>query len=67
MPAEMLLYLRVIEILNQTSRTRKEEKSIEQIVELVIMKHFYRKIGDAEDEGEVDFMIYVNQAQYEMR
>ena len=57
----------MIEILNQTSRTRKEEKSIEQIVELVIMKHFYRKIGDAEDEGEVDFMIYVNQAQYEMR
>ena len=27
----------------------------------------FRKIGDAEDEGEVDFMIYVNQAQYEMR
>ena len=26
-----------------------------------------RKIGDAEDDTEVDFMIYVNQAQYEMK
>ena len=27
----------------------------------------FRKIGDAEDDTEVDFMIYVNQAQYEMK
>ena len=27
----------------------------------------FRKIGEAEDDGEVDFMIYVNHAQYELR
>ena len=27
----------------------------------------FRKIGEAEDDGEVDFMIYVNHAKYELR
>ena len=29
--------------------------------------YYFRKIGEAEDDGEVDFMIYVNHAQYELR
>ena len=39
-----------------------------KVSKIAITDHLiFRKIGEAEDDGEVDFMIYVNHAQYELR
>ena len=51
-----------------TSEKRNSEKSISFLSNILYLTILLpRKIGDAEAEGEVDPMLYVNQAKYELK